>query len=188
MSLYDVLGITPDATSEEVKKAYKSMAQKTHPDKPNGSEKEFQAVNGANAILSDPNRRAEYDQKQVSPAVSKLAELFNSMIDSNDFSGDIIATATSTVNDAILHISKKRKSTNKDVKKFKSLLGRVESKGDNIYENLLNSKIATCEQRILALDADAKIMAEILALLTEYKDTDPQSKFTQPASMEWGRI
>jgi len=63
--LYEVLGLTRDATPEEIKKAYRKMALKHHPDKnrddPEATEK-FKAINHANAILSDPNKKEIYDR------------------------------------------------------------------------------------------------------------------------------
>jgi DnaJ family protein A protein 2 len=59
--LYKVLGLERGATEEEIRKAYKRRSLETHPDRPGGSKEEFQAVNEANAILSDPTKKADYD-------------------------------------------------------------------------------------------------------------------------------
>eukprot|EP00795_Rhopilema_esculentum_P013143 gene13145-3935_t len=63
-SLYDLLGVDKDATPEQIKKAYRKMALKHHPDKnpddPEATER-FKQINHANAILSDPNKREIYD-------------------------------------------------------------------------------------------------------------------------------
>mmetsp|Transcript_42940 Transcript_42940/g.134976 ORF Transcript_42940/g.134976 Transcript_42940/m.134976 type:complete len:495 (-) Transcript_42940:28-1512(-) len=65
-SLYDVLGVERSATEQEVKKAYKRAALKTHPDKaPEGEreayEERFKRVSRAYEILSDPEKRRIYD-------------------------------------------------------------------------------------------------------------------------------
>ncbi len=62
---YKILGINKDATQDDVKKAYRKLARKLHPDlNPNDKEahKKFQQINEANEVLSDPDKRKKYDQ------------------------------------------------------------------------------------------------------------------------------
>ena len=62
---YNVLGISKNATTDEVKKAYRKLARKHHPDlNPNNkeAEKKFQQINEANEVLSDPLKREKYDK------------------------------------------------------------------------------------------------------------------------------
>lgn len=64
-ALYDVLGVAPTATDLEIRKAYRIMALKWHPDKNNHSEestKRFQQIMRAYEVLFDPQRRLAYDQ------------------------------------------------------------------------------------------------------------------------------
>jgi molecular chaperone DnaJ len=58
---YQILGIERKATKEEVKKAFRKLAHKYHPDKKGGDEAKFKEVNEAYTILSDDKKRAEYD-------------------------------------------------------------------------------------------------------------------------------
>jgi curved DNA-binding protein len=62
---YKVLGVDKNATQEDIKKAYRKLARKLHPDlNPNDKEahKKFQEINEANEVLSDPEKRKKYDQ------------------------------------------------------------------------------------------------------------------------------
>ena len=62
---YKTLGVAKTATSDEIKKAYRKLARKLHPDlNPNDKDahKKFQQVNEANEVLSDPEKRKQYDQ------------------------------------------------------------------------------------------------------------------------------
>ncbi|HXL58220.1 MAG TPA: J domain-containing protein [Chitinophagaceae bacterium] len=62
---YEILGVNKNATEEEIKKAYRKLARKYHPDlNPNDKEanKKFQQINEANEVLSDSEKRKKYDQ------------------------------------------------------------------------------------------------------------------------------
>src|SRR6266487_6671735 len=62
---YEILGVNKNASEEEIKKAYRKLARKYHPDlNPNDKEanKKFQQINEANEVLSDSEKRKKYDQ------------------------------------------------------------------------------------------------------------------------------
>ena len=62
---YTVLGVESTATPEDIKKAYRKLAFKHHPDKTKGNkaaEEQFKEINEANEVLSDPEKRKKYDQ------------------------------------------------------------------------------------------------------------------------------
>ncbi len=59
---YDILGVSRGATDDEIKKAYRKLAHKYHPDKAGGDEKKFKEINSAYQVLSDKTKRQQYDQ------------------------------------------------------------------------------------------------------------------------------
>ena len=63
MDYYKILGVDPSADSDTIKKAYKKLAMKHHPDR-GGDTSTFQSISQANEILSDPDRRAQYDAER----------------------------------------------------------------------------------------------------------------------------
>jgi curved DNA-binding protein len=63
---YQILGVSRDATPDEIKKAYRKLAMKYHPDKVKGdkkpAEEKFKQISEAYAVLSNPDKKKEYDQ------------------------------------------------------------------------------------------------------------------------------
>lgn len=60
-SYYDILGVKKSASADEIKKAFRKLAQKHHPDA-GGDEETFKQINEAYEVLSNPEKKAEYDQ------------------------------------------------------------------------------------------------------------------------------
>lgn len=109
--LYDVLGVAPNASQSEIKKAYKKMAIKRHPDKnPNDPEaaQKFQEISAAYEILSNEDERAAYDSFGLEGMAQKggmgtdpeaFAHFFNNFGFSFDFGGQ---ASRSQTNDSLI--------------------------------------------------------------------------------------
>lgn len=61
-TLYDVLGVAPDASAEALRTAHREQVRRLHPDVASGDAAAMRALNEAWAVLSDPDRRAAYDR------------------------------------------------------------------------------------------------------------------------------
>jgi len=59
---YQTLGVDKKASKDEIKKAFRNLAHKYHPDKKTGDDAKFKEINEAYSVLSDDNKRAQYDQ------------------------------------------------------------------------------------------------------------------------------
>ncbi len=59
---YTILGVSKSASEDEIKKAFRALAHKYHPDKKGGDEAKFKEASEAYAVLSDTKKRAQYDQ------------------------------------------------------------------------------------------------------------------------------
>ena len=73
---YEVLNVKPTATKDEIRKAYRALARKYHPDaNPNNkaAEEKFKQINDAYTILSDEVKKADYDRGQSRTKQSQTA-------------------------------------------------------------------------------------------------------------------
>lgn len=64
---YTVLGVSQEATQDEIKKAYKKLALKYHPDKNPSGEYRFKKISNAYKVLSDPKKKLDYDTSLRQP-------------------------------------------------------------------------------------------------------------------------
>jgi curved DNA-binding protein len=85
---YEVLGVNRSATDADIKKAYRRLAMKYHPDRNPGKEKEaterFKEINEAYGILGDPEKRQQYDQYGT---VGDIGDIFGSNATRAGFEG-----------------------------------------------------------------------------------------------------
>ena len=62
MNPYETLGINKNASQDDIKKAYRDLSKKYHPDKKDGDEEKFKEISQAYEILKDPNKKAQFDR------------------------------------------------------------------------------------------------------------------------------
>jgi curved DNA-binding protein len=104
-SLYETLEINSNASTSEIKKSYRSLARKYHPDvnKSHNAEEKFKEINGAYEVLSDPKKKSEYDRYGDSMFGGQNFHDFannqsNSGIDINDILNSMFGSSSSGFN------------------------------------------------------------------------------------------
>jgi DnaJ-class molecular chaperone len=77
---YEILGVTKEASQEEIKKAYRKLSLQLHPDRNNNSldsTEKYQEINGAYDVLSNEQERANYDRQRNSPFFGHMQNMHN---------------------------------------------------------------------------------------------------------------
>jgi curved DNA-binding protein CbpA len=177
-NLYDILGVSKDATPEEIKTAYRNLAKIHHPDK-GGSEKEFNRIQTAYDVLSDGKRRAKYDStgriekdkgfeeqffgfvaSQIVPIIERADNLdFDLMKKAKKHVSDLIRVGT----DNIIDLGKKSKHIEAAIVRCKKKNG-----GENIMSKILESKLHNIKNVIEQVKEEKAFIEKCLLALDDY--------------------
>lgn len=132
---YEVLGVSQDATEEQIREAFRKLAIKHHPDK-GGDAAEFHRITDAHRVLSNPESRKDYDEHgfQVSDpknpeeiAIRIILDMFTGAIDafvnSNFSTSDtnIVASVKGTIDRAVMQCREKVHDSENRIKKLGKL-------------------------------------------------------------------
>ena len=181
-TLYDKLGVTVDATSKEIKEAFRTLSKIHHPDK-GGDQEEFKKISEAYNILSDKANRESYDRTGNIPksqealireSLAVLRHLFSIAIDdliskrSTGGFGGYVSTKSDMIlismNDVIKNKIKAFKTT---IKNNNNVLKEMEDLPDTIIydkeakDNIFLQIILEKRQRIMKMIIDTKNAMEV---------------------------
>jgi hypothetical protein len=147
MKYYEQLGLTNEATSEEVKKAYRKLAKENHPDT-GGDEETFKKIAEAYGVLSDGTKRDRYDRGEPVEAESKegrarrnLCKMFDTIINSDLFdpaSANIPVLINGEINETLLKMESDVEDAEIFIRKLEDVKGRIEG-ADYLVEKIENS-------------------------------------------------
>jgi DnaJ-class molecular chaperone len=173
---YKILGVARDATPGDIKKAFRRLSSEFHPDrnKDPAATKRMKDINWASDILSDPEKRANFDQfgtpdNQVhKTAVRMLMELFAMLIDS-DYE-DIIEAAFKNLTDLQGKIVRNRQEAQNDISRMaqrRKLFRR--KKGDSMFDVIFDQKTQRAENALASMEEQEKVLKVMLEMLTDYE-------------------
>jgi len=179
MNFYERLNVAADATGDTIKKNYRALARKHHPDKPEGDTAIMQEVQLAYSVLSDPDKRAHYDRTgdempppQQDPVEAILSNVFMHLIAQameKDF--NILAKAKEGLNSEIQSAKMQKASAKTHSTRLKKLLARVTCKDElNYFEMAATAQLGKAENIIANADSLILNSGKALERLTAYAD------------------
>ncbi|MEB3150217.1 MAG: J domain-containing protein [Sphaerospermopsis sp.] len=176
---YDVLGVSSDASPEEIKSKYKSLAQHHHPDK-GGDEETFKRIKTAYEILIDPVRRKQYDTTGSTAqdrsirdeCLERLSRMFFSFAAEIDPERDDIVlkmrVETRKIKDESTHNIEVCKTF---IKKLNTLITRLRFKqqGDDFLKSFAEKQLEIRNNELLNFQKQIMISEMMLELLENYE-------------------
>lgn len=192
---YEVLGVTKDATDEDIKQAYRDLAKKHHPDKNGGDHSdEFIEIQSAYSVLSDPEKRDMYDTYGFSTDDDGFSLLEGMM-------SNLVAEAMDSNVQPDFLINEIEKKINRGIESRKADIefhtGQIElmtiqkdaikTKGTlkcDIITLGISSMIKCAEDSILATKKDIEVQEQLLDLLSNYvKGEEPEAEPFDPSRL-----
>ena len=185
MNPYTILEIIPQASDEEIKKKFRTLAQRFHPDRVGGDEEKFKQVNLAYAILSDPVRRKHFDstgQYNINPnlreeAINNLASLLSHFI--NQIDPDLENLIICMKND--IRQGKNKLNTQiagciSTITRLEKFLRKIKRKkdGENILKSFVASQITSQENSINSHNRGLEVCDKMLEILEDYQYGDEE--------------
>lgn len=202
---YDALGIASTATPTEIKAAWRRLSAKYHPDREGGDDARMQEINSAYDVLSDPRKRALYDQlgfdadakKLDDAAAALLTDTFGHLLgEPGDF--DLVVRARSI-------LSQGRTVKSGHAQHLRMSIDALERKRDrvklregakhgqrNVYAELIAGRIADLQADAQSASLSLAIVDRALELLADYEGTGeavvrPHSSRYSAPIFTWGR-
>lgn len=180
-NLYETLGVKPDATPDQLKAARRKHARALHPDRDNGDAKKMADVNAAYEVLSDPERRAQYDASGRTcvpeKAVPNHIRLLRRAIDEQLLvKGNIVTNVRDHIREAI---SQGEEIVAKALEAQGMLRERLASlkapKGDSLLHEMIEGKINEIENDIAKDRETLADFAKALDLIEKFSSSEQEA-------------
>lgn len=175
-TLYDILGVNKDASTKEIKDAYRNEAKKSHPDK--GGEKEkFQELTKAYQVLINPTKKKRYDEigddNPEKPFevrfMGLINQIFIQIIEKNDIEHtDLIHEFRIHLEKQITNFKEHKKEQDKKITKFSNVRKRTKSKSNQTILSILDGHIKQAKENKIEIDEEIKFVIEVQKILVEY--------------------
>lgn len=179
MTLYEILGVSKDATKAEIKVAYRELSKTCHPDTATPDEEKFKAITNAYEVLSDDVRRAKYDldgstdkdqtfQKEFIDFIA--AKVITRLEKADDPNFDMMTEIREEVEGLIELGHDNIETMRGKMKKLQTSSDRIskEGEGENLILIVVLGRIGSYEKKIEHVEGEIKFAEKILQELSNY--------------------
>jgi curved DNA-binding protein CbpA len=173
---YEILGVARDATSDTIRRAFRTKAMRAHPDR-GGTPEDMAAVNLAYELLSDKRRRKQYDetgQTQQGPtlrqeATQQIGLAVQAVIEAG--SDDLLTHVREGIAKNQTEVANNLANLAQRQRRLQKLSGRYSTKAPvNIVQGVIDQQLAAIPEIEKRLKHAARVLAEASKVLSEYKD------------------
>ena len=178
MNPYIQLDIPVDASLEEIKQRFRTLAHMHHPDK-GGDEEVFKSIKLAYEILMDPIRRKQYDltgDAEIAnirdEAVTNIVQIILSIIPTFDpDQDDLIEIAKHKTKDMLTRENNQIANIQRDINNFEKVLTklRIKNNGENILHNVIVNQIRDQRKDLLQNQQNVQVCTLMLEILKDYE-------------------
>lgn len=182
MNPYDILGVPNNASDEQIRQAYKSLAQHHHPDK-GGNEELFKQIKFAYEILSDPLKRREYDRTGEythrpsirDETLEQLSRLFFDVLSkANIEQDDILLTLRVETRNIREHVQKDINACSDYIVRLSKVKKKIKKKnnGDNILAGIVEKQIESRNRELEMFMRRIHVCDQMIEVLEDYQYGD----------------
>jgi curved DNA-binding protein CbpA len=181
MDHYETLGISRDATQEQIKRAYRKHAKRVHPDRTGGSDQAMSAVNGAYETLSNPTRRLRYDRTGSDNVVdieiaarNSLLGRFIAWLNNETKITGMVAEIRFTIEQEILQQTQHQAAIMRICGQARAKLKRLKfkGKGPDPLRDLIDFQLSSVEKQAEQVQEKLDILRASIPLLDNYEFKD----------------
>jgi curved DNA-binding protein CbpA len=181
---YEILGIDPSSSEEEIKVAFRRAAKDAHPDREGGSAERMSLVNQAYQLLCDAGWRAAYDvghgTAQVIPLERRAKDFLlhlAGMVIRAPLSVNMVVALAQGITNQQQAVRESRTKTLSEIEGLRQRLRRLKGPPENFLEDLIKQEIANGERLLVTYDSDELVMVKALEILRDFS----WEEYTQPA-------
>jgi len=184
INLYDILGLSKNASFDEIKAKYKSLAQQHHPDKEGGDPDLFKKIKHAYEVLSDPINRKKYDTTGYynqgpniqTEALDQLSRLFFNLIPNiNADIDDLVLIMKNESRREKDNVNNNINTCNGYIEKLNKIINKIKKKkdgGENFLKMFAESQLKMRINELQNFKRQIEVLDIVIEILEDYQYGD----------------